>query len=99
MTTDTRHDELMLLHAAEAIVEAEWIRLQCDQDMWDRELAELCDPTLMPWRRPPRARTTTVRGRPATAPSQTRWWRARGCPRRRVWATQRSPPTRTRLLV
>jgi hypothetical protein len=49
MTTDTQRDDPVLLGAAEAIVEAEWIRLTLD-DNWEREVGELSaeKPTLRP---------------------------------------------------
>ena len=97
MVTDTERDDPVLLGEAEAIVAAEWIRLHHDEDTWDRELAELFAD--MPNPEPPARQsrtTTTLRGRAGPAPpSRTSRWPARGCPRRRVWATQRSPPAST----
>jgi hypothetical protein len=94
MNADTQRDDLVLHGEAEAIVEAEWIRLHHDEHWWDREpgepLAEV--PTARP--RPPQPSVTaTMRGQPRAAPpSRARRWRARRCSGRRVWATQRSPP-------
>jgi hypothetical protein len=94
MTTDTCHDDLLLLSAADAIVEAEWIGLHYDQDSWDREFAELCAGTPTLCRRTPRARTavTVHRSPGAVPPPGSMRWRARRPPRRQIWATQRSPP-------
>ena len=49
-----------LLDEAAAIVEAEWIRLQQDEALWERELADLS--AEMPARRPgpPRVVVTTT---------------------------------------
>jgi hypothetical protein len=41
MITDTPRDDPVLLGEAEAIVEAEWIRLHDDEDTWEREAGEL----------------------------------------------------------
>jgi hypothetical protein len=94
LNTDTQRDDPVLLGAAEAIVEAEWIRLHSDEHWWDRELDGLLAEVATPRLQPPQARTTTtVRGRQTAArPSGTRRWRARRFPGRLVWATQRAPP-------
>jgi hypothetical protein len=94
MNTGTQRDDPVLLGEAEAIVEAEWIRLHRDEYWWDRELGELLAEVPTPRPRSPQASTTTtVRGRPRAAPpGKTRWWRARRCSGRRVRATQRAPP-------
>lgn len=97
MTTDTEHDDPVLLDEAEAIVAAEWMRLTQDDDIWDRELADqFAD---VPTPRPRTAQvdsSTAVRRRPRAAPpSHPKGRPARRCPRLRVRATQRSPPTST----
>jgi hypothetical protein len=94
MSTDTQWATSVLDEAA-AIVEAEWIRLQHDVDLWDREFT---DPFAeMPAPRPgaPRVGVTTIaRRRPGQLSSEdlrvrpTRRW-----PALPVWATQRSPPS------
>ena len=83
-----------LLDEAAAIVEAEWIRLQQDEALTERELADL--PTALPAPRPGPARVgvaTTARRWPRPPRPADR----RRCPTRRwpatpVSATQRSPP-------
>jgi hypothetical protein len=83
-----------LLEEAAAIVEAEWIRLQQDEALWERELADLSAemPALRP--RTPRLGVTTTRrrwsGQPM--PDHRHRWPTRRWPPTPVWATQRSPP-------
>ncbi|MDT5066052.1 MAG: hypothetical protein QOJ95_5298 [Mycobacterium sp.] len=84
-----------LLDEAAAIVEAEWIRLQQDESLWERELADL--PVDLPAPRPgsPRVVVTTTtqrRPRPPT-PEDPRRWPTRPWPATPVRATQRSPPS------
>ena len=91
MTTDTLTEAV--LHEAEAIVCAEWMRLQhhsaSREDALTRPRAEM--PAAQ--RRPTRVATLTGRcagpAKPAVSEGgwPTRWWP--GLP---VWATQRSPP-------
>ena len=84
-----------LLDEAAAIVEAEWIRLQQDEGLWERELADL--PTDLPAPRPGPPRvvvTTTARRWPRPPmPADRRWWLTRRWPATPVSATQRSPPS------
>ncbi|MGK2902206.1 MAG: hypothetical protein ACSLE7_04905 [Mycobacterium sp.] len=84
-----------LLDEAAAIVEAEWMRLQQDEALWEPELADL--PTDLPAPRPgpPRAGvTTTARRWPSQpTPHDCRRWPVRPWPATPVWATQRSPPS------
>ena len=92
MTTDTLADAV--LDEAEAIVCAEWMRLQHDS-------ASLEDALIGPRAEMPAARrrphrvatlTATLRGPAMTHPARRAGWPARrwlGLP---VWATQRSPP-------
>lgn len=83
-----------LLDEAAAIVEAEWIRLQQDETLRERELADLSAdlPALRP--DPPRVGVTTTRRWPRQPmpadrrPGPTRRW-----PATPIWATQRSPPS------
>ena len=83
-----------VLDEAAAIVEAEWIRLQHDEALWERELADLLAELPAPRPAPPRVGVTTSRRRRAGQPMpdrDRRWprWRWLAVP---VWATQRSPP-------
>ena len=80
-----------LLDEAAAIVEAEWLRLQQDEALWERELAE----TPAPRPGPSRVGITTACRR---WPGQPRPDDRRRCPPERwlpvpVRATQRSPPS------
>jgi hypothetical protein len=92
MTTDTLTEAV--LDEAEAIVCAEWMRLQHDSALREDELtgagAEM--PAARP--RPPRLATlTTTLRRPAMTHCGHRGgWPARRWPGLPVWATQRSPP-------
>jgi hypothetical protein len=84
-----------LLDEAAAIVEAEWIRLQQDEDLWEREFADLLAETPAPRPAPSRVGITTACRR---WPGQPRPDDRRRCPPGRwlpapVWATQRSPPS------
>ena len=93
MAPDTQWATSVLDEAA-AIVEAEWIRLQHDEALWERELADLGAELPTPRPAPPRAGVTTSRRRPSGQPMpehRRRWprWRWLAVP---VWATQRSPP-------
>jgi hypothetical protein len=95
MTADTQRDDPVLLGAAEAILEAEWIRLTLDEDTWEREVAERSaeKPTRRPLA-PPVGISTTVVGRSVAAPPRhADRWPTLDCPGRQVWATQRSPPS------
>jgi hypothetical protein len=93
VTTSTQWATSLLDEAA-AIVEAEWMRLQQDEALWERELADLLSE--MPAPRPGPARdgvTTTARrwsGQPM--PGDRGRWPTRRWPPMPVWATQRSPP-------
>jgi len=93
VATDTQWATSLLDEAA-AIVEAEWIRLQQDEALWERELADLPADLPAPRPGPPRAgATTTARrwsGQPM--PDDRGRWPTRPWPATPVWATQRSPP-------
>ena len=85
------------LYEAEAIVEAEWMRLSCCGGDWERELAELLAELTAPRHRAPRGRTGAATDRRPTATPRTR---DAALPTRRrpvttVWPTQRSPPRAT----
>ncbi|MDT5323697.1 MAG: hypothetical protein QOF25_849 [Mycobacterium sp.] len=92
MTTDTLAEAV--LDEAEAIVCAEWMRLQ--HDTASREDALTGPHAEMPAarRRPQRVATLTATlRRPAiTHPARRGGWPARRWPGLPVWATQRSPP-------
>ena len=83
-----------VLDEAAAIVEAEWIRLQLDEALWEGELADLL--AEMPAPRPGPARvgvTATQRRRSGhPMPDHRRRWPTRRWLAVPVWATQRSPP-------
>jgi hypothetical protein len=84
-----------LLDEAAAIVEAEWMRLQQDEALWERELADLAADLPAPRPGPPRVGvTTTTRRWPGQpVPDDRRGWPKRQWPPMPVWATQRSPPS------
>jgi hypothetical protein len=91
MATDTQ-TATALLDEATAIVEAEWIRLQQEADLW-REIADLFAEMPAPRPRPPRTTVTIQRRRPGCPlPANRRRWPPHGWPARKIWATQRSPP-------
>ena len=83
-----------VLDEAAAIVEAEWIRLQHDVALWERELADLRAELPAPRPTPPRVGITTSRRRRSgqPMPDPGRRWPKRHWPTTPVWATQRSPP-------
>ena len=87
-----------LLDEAEAIVEAEWMRLNQDEELWEREVASLLAEMPAPRVCPPRVgTTTTVFGRPgASAPTHPKGRSGRYWPGLRVRATERSPPRAAR---
>ena len=93
--TDTQYVD-MLLDEAEAIVQAEWMRLIQDENLWERELADLIAEMPAPRPHPPRLTTTALPRRPQrpsrmSSVRSARWrWQRRL--RARVRATQRSPP-------
>ena len=93
MATNTAWATSVLDEAA-VIVEAEWMRLQQDEALWERELADLAADLPAPRPGPPRVGvTTTVRRWPRQPlPHDQQWWPARPWPATPVWATQRSPP-------
>ena len=86
-----------LLDEAAAIVEAEWIRLQQDEDLalWEREVADLSAEMPAPRPCPPRVSVTTTQRRwpGEPLPGDRRRWPTRRWPPMLVWATQRSPPS------
>jgi hypothetical protein len=90
-----------LLYEAAAIVEAEWIRLQQDVALWERELANLSSELPAPRPGPPRVGvTTTARRWPSQSmPHDRRRWPTRPWPATPVWATQRSPPSSLGVLL
>jgi hypothetical protein len=94
VATNTQWANTCVLDEAAVIVEAEWIRLQQDEPLWERELADLAADLPMPRPGPPRVRvTTTARRRSGQPmPDDRRRWPARRWPATPVWATQRSPP-------
>ena len=82
-----------LIDEASAIVEAEWKRLQQDEALWERELADLAElPAPRPG--PPRVgvSTTTRRWPGPPRPDDRRRWPTRRWPATPISATQRSPP-------
>ena len=83
-----------LLDEATAIVEAEWMRLQQDEALWERELADLSADLPAPRPGPPRvgATTTVRRWSRQPMPGDRGRWPTRQWPATPVWATQRSPP-------
>lgn len=94
MSTDTRLVVADVVTEAEAIVEAEWIRLNHGDYRRERALtAPLAD---LPAPRPPLrgCAVAAVLDRPASAPAShaDRWPGQRWRSRRRVRAMQRSPP-------
>ena len=94
MATDTAWATSLLDEAA-AIVEAEWMRLQQDEALWEREVADLFAEMPAPRPCPPRVGVTTTQrrwsGQPM--PEDRRRWPTRRWPPMPVWATQRSPPS------
>ena len=92
MATNTQWATCVLDEAA-AIVEAEWMRLQQDEALWEREVAGLVSEMPAPRPSPPRVGVTSQRrwsGQPV--PDDRRKWPTRRWPPTPVWATQRSPP-------
>jgi hypothetical protein len=100
VATDTQWATSLLDEAA-AIVEAEWMRLQQDEALWERELADLAAEVPAPRPGPPRVGvTTTARRWPGPPrPADRRWWPTRPWPATPIWATQRSPPSRPGVLL
>ena len=91
MATDTQ-TATALLDEATAIVEAEWIRLQHEADLW-REIADLFAEMPAPRPAPPRTTVTIEHQRPGRPlAANRRRWPPHGWPARKIWATQRSPP-------
>jgi len=84
-----------LLDEAAAIVEAEWMRLQQDEALWECELADLPADLPAPLPGPPRVgATTTARRRSGQPmPDDRGRWPTRPWPPMPVWATQRAPPS------
>jgi hypothetical protein len=85
---------ISLLDEAAAIVEAEWMHLQQDEALWEREIADQLTELPAPRPAPPRVGATTTQrrwpGHPM--PDHRRRWPTRPYPAMPVWATQRSPP-------
>jgi hypothetical protein len=90
-----------LLDEAAAIVEAEWVRVQQDEALWERELADLFAEMPAPRPGPPRVGVTTTRRRRSghPMPDHRRRWPKRRWPTTPVWATQRSPPANPGVLL
>jgi hypothetical protein len=90
MTTDALTETVV--EEAEAIVRAEWMRLQHDDALDEHAHRAVCSE--MPAARPrsfrPVIRTAT--GKRSGAPRRRPGWPPRSGPHRRVWPTQRSPP-------
>jgi hypothetical protein len=86
---------ISLLDEAAAIVEAEWIRLQQDEALWERDIADLSAEMPAPRPGPPRVSVTTTVRRRSDPPMPDDWrrWPTREWPATPVWATQRSPPS------
>ena len=96
MATDTQWATSLLDEAA-AIVEAEWIRLQQNEALWQRELADLAADLPAPRPGPPRVGVTTTTARRRSGqpmPEDRRRGPTRRWPPTPIWATQRSPPSR-----
>jgi hypothetical protein len=92
MAPDTQWATSVLDEAA-AIVEAEWIRLQLDEALGEREPADLRAEMPAPRPRPPRLGFTTIGRRRSGQPMPDhRRWSTRRWLAVPVWATQRSPP-------
>jgi hypothetical protein len=92
MTTDALTETV--LDEAEAIVRAEWMRLQHDEA--PRERAPCAVGSEMPAARPRPVTAATVtatleRPRP-TPPKRWTGWQSKAAPQQSVWPTQRSPP-------
>ena len=92
MATDTQTTTAQLEQAA-AIVEAEWMRLERDEDLWG-EVADLFAEMPAPRSHPARVGVATAPSRRSGHPwpDQRRRWALRRGPLLPVWATQRSPP-------
>ena len=86
MATNTQWATSLLDEAA-AIVEAEWMRLQQDEALWERELADLPADLPAPRPGPPRVGvTTTARRWPSQPmPDDRRRWPTRRWPATPVW--------------
>ena len=98
MTTDTLTEAV--LHEAEAIVCAEWMRLQHHSASRDDALTRPC--AEMPAARPRPTRVATLtrsQRRPGKTCGQDGGWPTRWWPGLPVWATQRSPPAPQRGLA
>jgi hypothetical protein len=93
MAPDTAWATILLDEAA-AIVEAEWIRLQQDEALWERELADLLAEVPAPRPTPAHVGVTTGQHRRSghPMPDYRRRWPTQSWPTTPVWATQRSPP-------
>ena len=89
MATNTQWATSLLDEAA-AIVEAEWMRLQQDEALWEREIAEPSDEMPAPLAAGVTTAQTRWSGQPM--PEDRRRWPTRRRPLP-VWATQRSPPS------
>jgi hypothetical protein len=95
MVTDTR-GATSLVEEAAAIVEAEWIRLQQDEALWESEVADLRSEKPAPRRAaPPHVGVATIPRRRSVRPmpDDRHGWSAWQWPATPVWPTQRSPPS------
>jgi hypothetical protein len=90
-----------LLDEAAAIVEAEWMRLQQDEALWEREVADLFAEMPAPRPGPPRVGVTSTQRRSSgqPMPEDLRRWPTRRWPPMPVSATQRSPPSSPAVLL
>src|SRR5215217_861026 len=94
MATDTQ-GATSLVEEAAAIVEAEWIRLQQDEALWELEIADLRSEEPAPRPTQPRDRVAIIARRRSgrRMPYDRRGRSPRRWPAMPVWATQRSPPS------
>ena len=94
MATDTQ-GATSLVEEAAAIMEAEWMRLQQDEALWELEIADLRSekPASRPVQRRVRVATIARRRSGRPMPDDRRGRSPRRWPAMPVWATQRSPPS------
>jgi hypothetical protein len=98
MTTDMQLIPVAVLDEAVTIVEAEWMHLTQDWELWERELDGFLAELPMPGSRRQRSCPTAVGCRPPTGLSpraRSVMSQRRRSPASTVRATQRSPPAAT----
>lgn len=97
MTTDTQLTPAAVLDEAEAILDAERIRLDQDWQQWERELAGFLPELPALGSCAGRSWTTAARRRPTSQTPERRsvMTPSPRSPAPKVWATQRSPPAPT----